>query len=42
MLNRGIWDAIATAGPSVSYATTARDVEAYVQAAGEFLDALTM
>jgi len=41
LLNRGLWDSIATAGPSVSYAITQDDVDAYVTGAGEFLDALT-
>ncbi len=41
LLNRGLWDSIATAGPSVSYAITQDDVDAYITAAGEFLDALT-
>jgi glutamate-1-semialdehyde 2,1-aminomutase len=41
MANRGIWDAIAAAGPSVSYAATAADVDAYIAVAGEFLDELT-
>jgi hypothetical protein len=41
LLNRGVWDAIATAGPSVSYAVGADDVDAYVSAAGSFLDELT-
>ena len=40
LLNRGIWDSIATAGPSVSYAITEADVDAYIDAAGEFLDEL--
>ena len=41
LLNRGIWDSIATAGPSVSYAITEADVDTYIDAAGEFLDELT-
>lgn len=40
MANRGVWDAIGTAGPSVSYAADASDVDLYVSVAGEFLDAL--
>lgn len=40
LLNRGIWDSIATAGPSVSYAITEADVDTYIDAAGEFLDEL--
>ena len=42
MLNRGIWDAMASAGPSVSYATTESDVDLYIKVAGEFLDELTV
>jgi glutamate-1-semialdehyde 2,1-aminomutase len=41
LLNRGIWDAIATAGPSVSYAIDEAAVDTYVSAAGDFLDELT-
>jgi glutamate-1-semialdehyde 2,1-aminomutase len=41
LLNRGVWDAIATAGPSVSYAVGADDIDAYVSTAGGFLDELT-
>jgi len=41
MANRGVWDAIAAAGPSVSYAASATDVDAYVAVAGKFLDELT-
>ena len=41
MLNRGIWDAVASAGPSISYANTEADVDLYIKVAGEFLDALT-
>jgi glutamate-1-semialdehyde 2,1-aminomutase len=41
LLNRGVWDAIATAGPSVSYAIDEADVDAYIATSGEFLDALT-
>jgi glutamate-1-semialdehyde 2,1-aminomutase len=41
LLNRGLWDAIATAGPSVSYAIDEADVDAYIATAGEFLDELT-
>jgi glutamate-1-semialdehyde 2,1-aminomutase len=41
MANRGIWDAIAGAGPAVSYAAGPDDVDAYVTVAGEFLDELT-
>jgi glutamate-1-semialdehyde 2,1-aminomutase len=41
LLNRGVWDAIATAGPSVSYAIDEADVDAYIATAGDFLDELT-
>ncbi|MFZ0324117.1 MAG: aminotransferase class III-fold pyridoxal phosphate-dependent enzyme [Actinomycetes bacterium] len=41
LLNRGVWDAIATAGPSVSYAIGEADVDEYVSVAGQFLDDLT-
>jgi glutamate-1-semialdehyde 2,1-aminomutase len=35
--NRGLWDAIASAGPQVSFAHSAGDVDAYVGVAQEFL-----
>ncbi len=41
LLNRGVWDAIASAGPSVSYAIDQTDVDTYIDAAGEFLHELT-
>jgi glutamate-1-semialdehyde 2,1-aminomutase len=41
MANRGVWDAIAAAGPSVSYAASAADIDTYAGVAGEFLDDLT-
>ena len=41
LLNRGVWDAIATAGPSVSYAVDQADIDIYVDVAGEFLRELT-
>lgn len=41
MLNRGIWDAVASAGPSISYAITEADVDLYIKVAGEFVDKLT-
>jgi glutamate-1-semialdehyde 2,1-aminomutase len=37
MANRGIWDAVAAAGPQASIAHSESDIEAYVVAAGEFL-----
>jgi glutamate-1-semialdehyde 2,1-aminomutase len=41
LLNRGVWDSIATAGPSVSYAIDVADVDTYIDAAAEFLQDLT-
>lgn len=41
LANRGVWDAIATAGPSVSFAADEGDIDRYLAAAGEFLDELT-
>ena len=41
MANHGVWDAIAAAGPSVSYAASAADVDAHIAVAGKFLDELT-
>jgi glutamate-1-semialdehyde 2,1-aminomutase len=38
--NRGIWDAIATAGPAVSFAATQEDIEAYLDVSREFLKAI--
>ncbi len=38
MANRGIWDAVVSAGPQVSCAHTAQDIDLYLQRAGEFLD----
>jgi glutamate-1-semialdehyde aminotransferase len=38
MANRGIWDAVAAAGPQASIAHTERDIGTYLAAAGEFLD----
>jgi glutamate-1-semialdehyde aminotransferase len=40
MANRGIWDAVAAAGPQAALAHAAGDIERYVAAAGEFLDAV--
>jgi glutamate-1-semialdehyde 2,1-aminomutase len=40
MANRGVWDAISSAGPQVSFAHSEADVGRYVELAGEFLDAL--
>jgi glutamate-1-semialdehyde 2,1-aminomutase len=41
LLNRGVWDAIATAGPSISYAIDEADVDRYIAVHREFVDALT-
>jgi glutamate-1-semialdehyde 2,1-aminomutase len=38
MANRGIWDAVAAAGPQASIAHTDGDIGTYIAAAGEFLD----
>lgn len=40
MANRGIWDAVAAAGPQASIAHAEADVARYLVAAGQFLDAL--
>ncbi len=37
MANRGIWEAIAPAGPQVSFAHSEADVDAYIAVTGEFL-----
>ncbi|HUV48858.1 MAG TPA: hypothetical protein VMX11_07740, partial [Actinomycetes bacterium] len=39
--NRGIWDAIATAGPAISFAADETDVDAYLAVAREFLAAIS-
>ena len=41
LANRGVWDAIPTAGPSVSTAHVEEDVDAYLAAHGAFLDAIS-
>jgi glutamate-1-semialdehyde aminotransferase len=38
MANRGIWDAMATAGPQVSFVHTQRDIDAYLGCAEEYLN----
>jgi glutamate-1-semialdehyde 2,1-aminomutase len=38
MANRGLWDAIATAGPQVSFAHTEQEVGAYISVAADFLN----
>jgi glutamate-1-semialdehyde aminotransferase len=40
MANRGVWDAVRSAGPQVSLAHGPADVDRYLAVAGEFLDAL--
>jgi len=40
MANRGIWDAVASAGPQVSFAHEAADITRYVSLADEFLGAI--
>jgi len=37
MANRGVWDAIATAGPAASFAHTPADIETYVAVTDKFL-----
>jgi glutamate-1-semialdehyde 2,1-aminomutase len=37
MANRGIWDAVASAGPQASFANSERDVDEYLSVADEFL-----
>jgi glutamate-1-semialdehyde 2,1-aminomutase len=39
-LNRGVWDAIATSGPGISFAAEDKDVDIYLDVAASFLDAL--
>jgi glutamate-1-semialdehyde 2,1-aminomutase len=41
MANRGVWDAIAGAGPAASFAHTAAEVDEYLRVLGLFLAALT-
>jgi glutamate-1-semialdehyde 2,1-aminomutase len=40
LANRGIWDAVYSAGPQVSFAHTAADIDQYLETAGEFLRAV--
>ena len=40
MANRGVWDAIASAGPQVSFSHSARDVDDYVALAAGFVAAV--
>jgi glutamate-1-semialdehyde 2,1-aminomutase len=39
--NRGIWDAIATAGPAISFAATQDDVDSYLEVSEAFLASIT-
>jgi glutamate-1-semialdehyde 2,1-aminomutase len=41
MANRGVWDAIISAGPQVSFAHSEADVDTYLRLAGEFLAELS-
>jgi glutamate-1-semialdehyde 2,1-aminomutase len=40
MANRGVWDGILSAGPQVSFAHNAADIDLYLQVAAAFLDEL--
>ena len=40
MANRGVWEAIVTAGPAVSFAMTETDIDLYLEVAGAWLDDL--
>lgn len=42
MANRGIWDAVAGAGPQAALAHTPTDIQRYVATAGQFLDAVVV
>jgi hypothetical protein len=41
MANRGIWEALPGAGPTVPVPATEADVDRYIQAYGDLLVALT-
>jgi glutamate-1-semialdehyde 2,1-aminomutase len=41
MANRGIWDAIWSAGPQVGFSHDAADIDRYLAVAAEFLDQVT-
>lgn len=41
MANRGIWEAISTSGPAISFAAARDDVDAYLAVSEQFLAALT-
>lgn len=40
MANRGVWEAIAEAGPAVSFAHDEADVDRYLEVAGAYLDSI--
>jgi glutamate-1-semialdehyde 2,1-aminomutase len=40
MANRGVWDAMATAGPQVSFVHTESDIGQYLCCAGDFLESI--
>jgi len=42
MANRGVWDAVASAGPQVSFSHGVGEVDAYVALAREFIGAITV
>jgi glutamate-1-semialdehyde 2,1-aminomutase len=42
MANRGIWDAISSAGPQVSFAHDAADIDRYIAVASDFLAEVVM
>ena len=42
MANRGIWEAIATAGPAASFAHTEVDIDYYLSVLNSFLDEITL
>ena len=41
MTNRGIWEAIATAGPAASFAHTGADIDYYLTVLNSFFDEIT-
>jgi glutamate-1-semialdehyde 2,1-aminomutase len=41
LANRGVWEAIPGAGPTVSVPATSHDVDRYVEAYGSLVDDLT-
>ena len=42
MANRGVWDAVGSAGPQVSLVHDGADVERYLSLAAEFLDQIVV